>query len=79
MQINKITCRGRPYPDHVHLLAVLHEAPDFGSYLLPHPAQVPEHTELLEGPVHLNAAQSVKHPSSHLQTARTYVTSECDK
>lgn len=45
------------YPDHVHLLAVLHKIPDFGSHLLPHPAQVPEHTELLEGPVHLNAPQ----------------------
>lgn len=43
------------YPDHVHLLTVLHEVPDFGSHLLPHPAQVLEHTELLEGPVHLNA------------------------
>lgn len=46
------------YPDDVHLLAVLHEVPDFGSYLLPHPAELPEHAELLEGPVHLNAPQT---------------------
>lgn len=46
------------YPDHVHLLAVLHEVPDFGSYLLPHPSQLPEHTELLEGPIHLNTPQT---------------------
>lgn len=45
------------YPDHVHLLAVLHEVPHFGSHLLPHPTQVHEHTKLLEGPVHLNAPQ----------------------
>lgn len=45
------------YPDHVHLLAILHEIPHFGSHLLPHPTQVPEHTKLLKGPVHLKEAQ----------------------
>ncbi len=46
------------YPDHIHLLAVLHEVPEFGSHLLPHSPQVPEHTKLLEGPVHLSTPQT---------------------
>lgn len=54
------------YPDQVHLLTVLHEVPQFGSHLLPHSSQVPEHTKLLEGPVHLTQteAQVRQTPSS---------------
>lgn len=43
----------RTHPDQVHFLTVLHEVPNFGPHLLPHPSEVPQHTELLEGLVNL--------------------------
>lgn len=41
------------HPDHVHFLAILHEVPNFGPHLLPHPTKVPQHAELLEGLIDL--------------------------
>lgn len=46
------------HPDQVHFLAALHKVPNFGSHLLPHTTKVPEHTELLEGLIHLQHTQN---------------------
>lgn len=43
----------RTHPDHVHFLAILHEVPNLGLHLLPHPSKVPQHTQLLEGLINL--------------------------
>lgn len=54
------TCKlsAHTHPDQVHFLAVLHEVPNFGSHLLPHPTKVPQHTELLEGLINLQHTQT---------------------
>ena len=61
------------YPQEVNLFAVLQEGPHFGPHLLPHSSQVPEHAQLLEGPVDLQTRDPVRrepHVTSHTPPSR---------
>lgn len=55
------------HPDHVHFFAVLHEVPNFGFQLLPHPTKIPQHTELLEGLVNLQRTYTQKNRPSFIK------------
>ena len=49
------------YPNQVHFLAILHEVPNFGPHLLPHPSKVPQNTKLLEGLIDLQHTHTHTH------------------
>lgn len=43
------------HPDEIHFLAALHEGPDLGAEFFPHAFQIIEHSQFLEGLVHLES------------------------
>jgi len=56
-------CVCMTHPHKVHFLTVFHKAPEFGSHLFPHAAEVPEHAELLKRLVDLRERDRVKQGS----------------